>query len=55
MVEYAALVAEMALGAVGAFAHSTEMWLGRINWQVIGIAAMALLALRIVARALRRR
>ncbi len=55
MVEYAALMAEMALGTVGTFTQSAEMWLGRLNWQVIGIAAMGLVALRIAARALRRR
>jgi hypothetical protein len=55
MVEYAALVAEMALATVGTFTHSAEMWLGRLNWQVIGIAAMGLVALRIATRAFRRR
>ena len=55
MVEYAALVAEMALGTVGTFAQSADLWLGRINWQVIGIAAAGLVALRIATRAFRRR
>jgi hypothetical protein len=55
MVEYAALMAEMALATVGTFTHSAEMWLGRLNWQVIGIAATGLVALRIGTGASRRR
>jgi hypothetical protein len=55
MIEYAILGAEMVLGTVGAFASSAEMWLGRLNWQMIGYAAMGLVALRIGAWALKRR
>ena len=55
MIEYAVLGAEMALGTVGAFASSAEMWLGRLNWQLIGYAALGMVGLRIAAWALRRR
>ena len=55
MIEYAILGAEMAMGTVGAFASSAEMWLRSLNWRMIGYAAMALFALRIATWALRRR
>ena len=55
MIEYAILVAQTAVTNFGAFASSAEMWLGRLNWPVIGYAAAGLLALRIAAWALRTR
>jgi hypothetical protein len=55
MIEYAILGAELAMGTVGAFANSAEMWLGRLNWQAIGYAVIGLVTLRIAASALRRR
>ena len=55
MVEYAILGAQTALATVGTFARSAEMWLGRLNWQVIGYAAMGLVALRIAAWAFKTR
>jgi hypothetical protein len=55
MIEYAILGAEMALGTVGAFTSSAEMWLRSLNWQMIGYAALGLVGLRIAAWALRRR
>jgi hypothetical protein len=55
MVEYAVLLAQTTLTSFGAFASSAEMWLGRLNWQVIGYTALGLLALRVAAWALRTR
>jgi hypothetical protein len=47
MVEYAVLVAGTSLAAFGTFARSAELWLSRINWQLVGYAFLALVALRI--------
>jgi hypothetical protein len=55
MVEYAILLAQTTLTTFGAFASSAEMWLGRLNWAVIGYVVAGLLALRIAAWALRTR
>ena len=55
MVEYAVLVAGTSLAALGSFTRSAEVWLSRLNWQLIGYAALALVALRIAAWALRTR
>jgi hypothetical protein len=55
MVEYAVLVAHSSLATLGAFARSAELWLSRLNWEVIGYAALGLVALRIAAWAFRTR
>ena len=55
MVEYAVLVAGASLGSLGAFARSAEMWLSRINWELVGYAALALVALRIATWAFKPR
>ena len=46
MVEYAVLVAGTALAALGSFARSAELWFSRINWELVGYAVLALVALR---------
>ena len=55
MVEYAVLVAHMGLASLGSFARSAEVWLARVNWEVVGYVGLALIALRIVTWALRHR
>lgn len=52
MVEYAVLVAGSSLRA---FALSAEAWLSRINWELVGYAALALIALRIATWAFKPR
>jgi hypothetical protein len=47
MVEYAMLVAESAFTSLGSFSRSAELWLSRLNWGVIGYAALGLVALRV--------
>jgi hypothetical protein len=53
MVEYAVLLAGNSLAALGSFARSAELWLSRLNWEVVGFVALGLLALRIGAWALK--
>lgn len=55
MVEYAVLLAGTSLGTLGAFTQSAELWLSRINWEVVGYALLGLIGLRIAAWALRTR
>ena len=55
MVEYAVLVAETSLAAFGSFTNSAELWLSRLNWQVVGYASLSLVALRIAAWAFKTR
>jgi hypothetical protein len=55
MVEYAVLVAATSLAAFGSFARSAELWLSRINWELVGYAVLALVALRIAAWAFKPR
>jgi hypothetical protein len=49
MVEYAVLLAGTSLAALGEFAHSAQLWLSRIDWQLVGITVVGLIALRIAA------
>ena len=49
MVEYALLVAETVVRDPGTLSRSAELWLSRINWQVVGYAALALVVLRIAS------
>jgi hypothetical protein len=42
MVEYAVLVAHNATAVIGSFTNSATLWLSRLNWEVIGYAAMVL-------------
>jgi hypothetical protein len=55
MVEYAVLAAGDFLATLGAFARSSQVWLSRINWEVVGYVALALFALRIAAWAFKTR
>ncbi len=55
MVEYAVLVAGNSLATFGAFARSAELWLSRVNWEIVGYVGLALLALRIAAWAFKTR
>lgn len=55
MVEYAVLVAHSSLVTLAPYARSAELWLSRLNWEVIGYAALGLVALRIAAWAFRTR
>ena len=53
MVEYAVLLAGSSLATIGSFAASAELWLSRINWELVGYVVLGLVALRIVAWALK--
>jgi hypothetical protein len=55
MVEYAVLLAGTSLAAFGASARSAELWLSRVNWELVGYSALALVALRIAAWAFKTR
>ena len=55
MVEYAVLVAHMGLTTLGTYARSAELWLSRVNWEIIGYCLLGLIALRIVSWTLKRR
>jgi hypothetical protein len=55
MVEYAVLVAGTSLAALGSFARSAELWFSRINWELVGYAVLALVALRIATWAFKPR
>jgi hypothetical protein len=54
MVEYAVLVAHMGLASLETFAHSAEVWLSRVNWQLVGYSCLGLIALRVATWAFRR-
>lgn len=55
MAEYAALLARSGLNSLQSLGRSTEVWLSRVNWEVVGYVGLALIALRIVTWALRSR
>jgi hypothetical protein len=55
MVEYAILSAQSTFASFGVLASSAEMWLGRLNWEVVGYTALGLVALWIATRAFRTR
>ena len=55
MVEYALLVAGTSLATFGSFTRSAEVWLSRLNWEVVGYAGLGLVALRIAAWAFKTR
>ncbi len=48
MVEYAVLVAHMGLVSLGSFDGSAEVWLSRVNWEIVGWVVLGLIALRVV-------
>jgi hypothetical protein len=47
MVEYAVLVAHMGLTTLGTYARSAELWLSRVNWEIVGYLGLGLIALRV--------
>ena len=55
MVEYAGLVAQSGLNSLQSLGRSAEVWLSRVNWEVVGYVGLALIALRIVTWARRTR
>jgi len=55
MVEYALLTAQSAFMSLGSLARSAEVWLSRVNWEVVGYFGLALIALRIASWAFRSR
>jgi hypothetical protein len=55
MVEYAVLLAGTSLATLGSFARTAELWLSRLNWEVVGYFALGLVALRIAAWAFKTR
>ena len=48
MVEYAVLVAHMGLASLGSFVSSADVWLSRVNWEIVGWVVLGLIALRVV-------
>ena len=55
MVEYAVLVAHSGLASMHSLARSAEVWLSRVNWEVVAYVGSALIALRIAIWAFRPR
>jgi len=55
MVEYAVLLAGNSLSAIGTFAGSAELWLSRINWELVALVVLGLVVLRIAAWVLKLR
>ena len=55
MVEYALLLAHTSFASLGTLSRSAELWLSRVNWQVVGYAALALVVLRIASWAFKTR
>jgi hypothetical protein len=48
MVEYAVLVAHMGLASLGSFITSAEVWLDHVNWALVALIVLGLIALRFV-------
>ena len=55
MVEYAVLVAKMSGATIGSFTRTAEVWLSRVNWELVGYVALGLIALRLVTWAFKTR
>jgi hypothetical protein len=53
MVEYAVLLAGSSLATIGSFTRAAELWLSRVNWEVVGYVVLGLVAFRIGAWALK--
>jgi lipid-A-disaccharide synthase-like uncharacterized protein len=49
MVEYAVLVAHNTAGLFNILSNDASSWASRLNWEMIGYAAVALVSLRLVA------
>ena len=55
MVEYAVLLAGTSLATIGSFTQAAELWLSRLNWEVLGYAVLGLITLRIAVWTFRTR
>jgi hypothetical protein len=55
VVEYAILVAKMSGATIGSLTSTAEVWLSRVNWELVAYFALALIALRLVTWAFRTR
>lgn len=55
MVEYGILVAQTSMASISAFSSNAHLWLSRVNWEVVGYAALCLVALRIASWAFKTR
>jgi len=55
VVEYAVLLAHSSFATLGTWTHSAELWLSHVNWQIVGYAALGLIALRIASWVFRTR
>ena len=53
MVEYAILVAQNTAGFFDVLSNDATSWASRLNWEMIGYVAVALVSLRLVAWALK--
>jgi lipid-A-disaccharide synthase-like uncharacterized protein len=49
MVEYAILVAQNTAGFFNVLSNDASSWASRLNWDMIGYVAVALVSLRLVA------
>jgi lipid-A-disaccharide synthase-like uncharacterized protein len=49
MVEYAVLVAQNTAGFFNVLSNDATSWASRLNWEMIGYVAVALVSLRLVA------
>ena len=49
MVEYAILVAQNTAGFFDVLSNDASSWASRLNWQMIGYVAAALVSLRLLA------
>ncbi|MDQ2673836.1 MAG: hypothetical protein M3Y40_04200 [Chloroflexota bacterium] len=55
MVEYALILAHSGLLSLQTVARSAELWLSRVNWEIVGYVGLGLIALRIAVWAFRPR
>jgi hypothetical protein len=55
VVEYAILVAKMSGATIGSLTSTAELWLSRVNWEVVGYFALGLIALWLVTWPFRNR
>lgn len=49
MVEYGILVAQTSMASISALSADAQVWLSRVNWEVVGYFALCLVALRIAS------
>ena len=55
MVEYAMLLAHSGLASLQSLGRTAEVWLSRVNWELVGYAVLILIVLRMVTWAVRSR